>query len=126
VRPGLVDPDSELEGFGAAERATKTRACLRRAVAFAVRIWLMPAAPPAPAAAPAAGAGAAAAADAEEAGAEAARAVGARAGAGLAAGAGKGKEAEAAGARVSSADEKKEKGQMHKQEHKPAAHHSWV
>jgi hypothetical protein len=41
-------------------------------------------------------------------------------------GAGKGKEAEAAGARAGSADEEMEKGQMHNQEHKPSAHHSWV
>ena len=26
VRPGLIDPDAELEGFGAAERAAEARA----------------------------------------------------------------------------------------------------
>jgi len=130
VWPGLIGFDAELEGFGAAERAAEARACLRRTVAFAVRIRLMPAAPPAPAAAPAAaadaeGAGAEAEAEAE---AEAARAAGAGVGEGLAAGtgAGEGKEAGVAGARAGSADEENDKGQMHKQEHKPAAHHSWV
>ena len=40
--------------------------------------------------------------------------------------AGAGAEARSAGERVGSADEEKAKGQMHKQEHKLAAHHSWA
>jgi hypothetical protein len=121
VRPGLIDPDAELEGFGTAERAAEARACLRRTVAFDVRARLVPAVP----AAGAGAAAAAAAAGAEDsgAGAEAARAAGAVVVQGLAA-AGKVKIAGAAGARAGSADEENDKGQMHKQEHKPAAHHS--
>jgi hypothetical protein len=49
-------------------------------------------------------------------------------GEGLAArtGAGNGQEEGAAVAHAGSADEEKATGQMHKQEHQPAAHHWWV